>query len=242
MRPIQMNAQANPSGLLAAVFNQLEHVVDVQVVVGSGNEGPLDPVINRWRVPGYRCDLVLHRRVVDVGSRKGGFNLERIKRAGFGGDAFLSDNPGNPRSSPDSAARAVDVVGPHGPGLADGERELNSAAIVRRVSPGTRLDDVPRTIINRETILVVAGANLPGSYADLARRNLRNSVLPGRGDLSCYLVVGLVGPVIAGMRLFHRDDGLWSFRRRRRRLLRRRACSDKAHCQNGGVTKHRYSP
>src|ERR1700682_1011579 len=169
------------------------------MLVGPGDEGPFEPMIDRRRVPGQRCDLVFKGRVIDVPPRKRGFDLERIEGAGLGGDSFLSDPLRGPRSFPDVAVGAVDVVGLHRPRLADGERRLDTAAVMGRVSPGPVLDQIPRSVINAETFVV--GAKVLEPHADFGRRHLGDAVLPGRGDGSGNLIAYLVSPTVAGPRL-----------------------------------------
>src|SRR5581483_2095422 len=179
---------ANPRLLLAAIFNQLDHIADLEMFVRSRNKGPLDPMVDRRRVPGQCGDLVLEGRVVDVRSCKGGLDLECIERAGLGCDAFLSNHLRSARSFPDISVRAVDVVGAHGPGFADLERRLNAATVVRRVSPGTVFDHGPRAVINRQPAFIAVATNFSVSDADGGRRHFGDGVLPDCGDASRDLV------------------------------------------------------
>jgi hypothetical protein len=62
------------------------------MIVDPKDKGAFDPMINRRRIPGNWCRLGFHGWVFGIATRNGGFNLERLERAGFRGHGFLADD------------------------------------------------------------------------------------------------------------------------------------------------------
>ena len=122
--------------LSAAVIDELQGLKEPQMLVGSGNDGTFDPVVDRRRVPSLKHPLVLFGYVLGVLNRKAGFDLEGLECAGLGRYCFLSDDVRCAGFPPDSSISTIGVGRLKAPALADLERRPDSGtALVRRIPP-----------------------------------------------------------------------------------------------------------
>src|SRR6266480_1273974 len=105
------------------------------MVIHSGDDGALDPMVNCRCIPGLSHDFLSPGWVVGRSSRQHRFNLESIKRTGPGGDGFLTHDLRVARPFHDISVSGVDLVGLKTPARADFERRLNSRPIVGLTFP-----------------------------------------------------------------------------------------------------------
>ena len=78
--------------MLTTIFGKFEGIVDDQMIVDPSDNGALDPMIDRRRVPSLSCHFFLLGRVFDVAPGIGSFDLEGLERTGLGSQTFRADD------------------------------------------------------------------------------------------------------------------------------------------------------
>src|ERR1700756_4396636 len=132
----ELNTIGKTGLFLATVVDKLDGVIDHQVLVRPGHQGTLDPMIDRWRVPGLLRDFYLAGRILGRRPEDDCFDLERIECACLGRDGLLPDDLGSPGLPPDIAVIPVDVLASKAPARAGFQWRRDSRAVMRPVFPG----------------------------------------------------------------------------------------------------------
>src|SRR5713101_1241143 len=158
-------------------------------------------MIDHRCVPDLLHGLYFLGRVIRVLYLKGGFDFEGVERARSGRDAFLRDHLRGARALPAKSGRAVEIGGFERPGFAHRQWWSNAAAVIGRIPPDAVGYQIPGKIEGLIAGVGIAELRNPG--ADLGSRDVGHGIGDGRFDVASNVVPKLVGPMVAGLRIFH---------------------------------------
>jgi len=133
--------------LLVPVIRQLDGIVLYDLPAPTEQDGALDPMIDLRTEPGTGRRLIYEGRILRVLAGEVGFDNEGVELTGFRRDTFLSRNPRNTGALECLSVARIDRIDRKLPLRSKGKRELDSRAVIRRISEGVVVQHIPRTIV-----------------------------------------------------------------------------------------------